>query len=194
MKERGELDQRCIPWIGNSMTTQLYLDIDGVLVMEPTPPYPADFRALDVRVADGRFVPVAYSESIVAALASAVAEHSVNITVASSWQADAPYLFREIGLPEVEWLDLSGPAEVSMFERKHTAVRAHALQHRPQRILWIDDHLPKSQTECDPLATSLECADTFLLSPSLRECLTAEHLERIVDFVTLNRADASIGH
>ena len=175
------------------MTTQLYLDIDGVLVMEPTPPYPADFRVLDVRVADGRFVPVAYSESIVAALAEAVAEHSVNITVASSWQSDAPYLFREIGLPEAEWLDLSGPAEVSMFERKHTAVRAHALQHRPQRILWIDDHLPKSQTECDPLATSLECAETFLLSPSLRECLTAEHLESIVDFVTLNRADAHIG-
>lgn len=175
------------------MTTQLYLDIDGVLVMEPTPPYPADFRALDVRVADGRFVPVAYSESIVSALAKMVAEHSISITVASSWQADAAYLFREIGLPEVEWLDLSGPAEVSMFERKHAAVRAHALQHRPQRILWIDDHLPKSQAECDPLATSLECADTFLLSPFLRECLTAEHLERMLEFVTLDRVDAPMG-
>lgn len=172
------------------MTTHLYLDIDGVLVMEPTPPYPANFRTLDVRVADGRFVPVAYSESIVTALAEVLAEGSVSITVASSWQSDAPYLFRAIGLPEVEWLDLSGPAEVSMFDRKHTAVRAHAQQHRPQRILWIDDHLPKSQVEGGPLASSLECADTFLLSPSASECLTSEHLERIGDFVrALARAE-----
>lgn len=165
------------------MTTHLYLDIDGVLVMEPTPPYPADFRAIDVRVGDGRFVPVAYSESIVTALAEVLAEGSVNITVASSWQSDAPYLFREIGLPEVEWLDLSGPDHVSMFDRKHTAVRTHVQLHRPRRILWIDDHLPKSQIECDPLATSLECADTFLLSPSANECLTTEHLEHIGDFL-----------
>ena len=165
------------------MTTHLYLDIDGVLVMEPTPPYPADFRAIDVRVADGRFVPVAYSESIVSALAEVLAEGAVRITVASSWQADAPYLFREIGLPEVGWLDLSGPAEASMFDRKHTAVQAHVQLHRPRRILWIDDHLPKSQIECDPLASSLECSDTFLLSPSANECLTSEHLDRIGDFI-----------
>ena len=167
----------------SQMTTHLYLDIDGVIVMEPTPPYPADFRALDVRVADGRFVPVAYSESIVTALAEVLAEGSVQITVASSWQADAPYLFREIGLPEVDWLDLSGPTHASMFDRKHTAVREHVQLHRPKRVMWIDDHLPKSEMECGPLAASLECDDTFLLSPSANACLTSEHLARIGDFV-----------
>lgn len=169
------------------MTTRLYLDIDGVLVMEPTPPYPAGFRALDVRVADGRFVPVAYSESVVSAFAALLAEWSVEITVASSWQADAPYLFREIGLPEVDWLDLSGPDSVSMLDRKHAAVVAHAKRHQPQRILWIDDHLPKLSAPRDQFAASLDCADTLLVSPHHTECLTGEHLGSIADFLVLSR-------
>lgn len=173
------------------MSTHLYLDIDGVLVTEPTPPFPQDFRPHDVRVADGRFVPVAYSEAILSTLAQLLDHESLSITTASSWEADAPYLFREIGLPESPWLDLTGLPGETMFDRKHRAVLAHAREHGPQRILWIDDHLPKSMEERAELARSLPVDEALLISPIAKDCLTPAHLALIADFLSADSSAAA---
>lgn len=165
------------------VSTHLYLDIDGVLVTEPTPPFPRDFRSHDIRVADGRFVPVAYSESIIAGFAEALAASSAVLTTASSWEADAPYLFRAIGMPEAPWLDLSGTPGETMFDRKHNAVLAHAGAHAPERILWIDDHLPRTQEEQTALAQTLPGADVLLIRPNAAECLTPGELAQAAEFL-----------
>ncbi|GAA4283181.1 hypothetical protein GCM10022261_07120 [Brevibacterium daeguense] len=165
------------------MSAHFYLDIDGVLVTEPTPPIPNDFTARDIRVGDGRFVPVAYSEAVISTLAEVLAAGAPRLTTVSSWEGDAPYLFRAIGLPEVPWLDLSGQPGASIFERKHSAVLEHASDSPPRRIVWIDDHLPKSEEERRELAESLPTEDSLLLSPIARECLTPGHLGLVADFL-----------
>lgn len=171
-----------------STGVHIFLDIDGVLVTEPSPPFPRDFTARDVRVADGRFVPVAYSEAIIAGLADILRSPGVAVTTASSWEHDAPFLFRALGLPESPWLPVMdrGP---TIFHGKEQAVRDHLAEHargsdgETGRVLWIDDHLPASEADRAELAASLPVDDALLIRTSARECLTAAHLGEIADFV-----------
>ncbi|MCX0277940.1 HAD domain-containing protein [Nocardia zapadnayensis] len=166
----------------------VYLDIDGVLVTEPSPPFPRDFTARDVRVADGRFVPVAYSASIIAGLAEILGAPGVSVTTVSSWEHDAPYLFRALGLPECPWLEVMGHGP-TIFHGKERALltdlaaQAQRSGQPPGRVLWIDDHLPPAEADRAALAASLPAADALLIRTSARECLTAAHLGEIAEFV-----------
>lgn len=166
---------------------RVYLDIDGVLVTEPSPPFPRDFTARDVRVADGRFVPVAYSASIIAGLTEILTAPGVSVTTVSSWEHDAPYLFRALGLPECPWLEVVGHGP-TIFHGKERAVLADlAAQAQsgqpPGRVLWIDDHQPPAEADRAALAASLPAAEALLIRTSARECLTAAHLGEIAEFV-----------
>lgn len=167
---------------------RVYLDIDGVLVTEPSPPFPRDFTARDVRVADGRFVPVAYSASIIAGLTEILTAPGVTVTTVSSWEHDAPYLFRALGLPESPWLEVMGHGP-TIFHGKERALLADLAAHtertgrQPDRVLWVDDHLPAAEADRAALAAALPADDALLIRTSARECLTAAHLGEIGEFL-----------
>ncbi|WP_349829197.1 HAD domain-containing protein [Brevibacterium litoralis] len=180
------------------MRTHVFLDIDGVLVMEPTPPLPPGRRSADVRVADGRFVPVSWDDGVIADLGARLSHPDTTVTTVSTWEHDAPALFRTLGLPEVLWLTLPEvPIDYSnspqIMERKRAAVSAHLTSAAaddtiPDRILWIDDHHSKDPETRAALAAEVSAeagpdTSTLILAPWARECLTAAHLDEIRAFL-----------
>ncbi|GAA2013343.1 HAD domain-containing protein [Brevibacterium samyangense] len=180
--------------------THVYLDIDGVLVMEPTPPMPRGYTGRDVRVRDGRFVPVASAPAIIDRVRALLTTPGVTCTTVSTWEGDAPILFAALDLPEQPWLTLpevpiTFTNSPQIMERKHAAVLAHleseaATGSPVDRVLWIDDHHPKDAEARAAVAASLPVASAHLLAPWARECLTEQLLDEAVAFVRAEDAVA----
>lgn len=173
------------------MTTNFYIDVDGVINIFPYNPLDQHPDWDDVTDTIVRGYRIAYSPTVLRSLESYAERSDVSAHWLTTWcDAAVTDLCPAIGLLGEEW-PVVGDAERRDhgydFSRwwKLSAIKTHIETTKPDKVVWIDDDLRVAQDAVNWLNDVVPESDfdVLAIAPLTGHALQKKHFDKIDEFL-----------